>query len=116
MNFLTNVRGYFGAEVLVVPSNIFSSCVSFAFKLWVKMWLNCSRSSLGFLGMVALRIKTIIYCVKCLDNHWFISALLTDCGGLPSLVQGLNVLEIGCCVQRNCHSKKKAKDKKHTLG
>ena len=25
--------------------------------------------------MVALRIETIIYCVKCLDSHWFIDSI-----------------------------------------
>ena len=37
LDFLTNVSGYFGGEVWVVPSDIFSSCICFAFKLWVEM-------------------------------------------------------------------------------
>ena len=37
LDFLTDVSGYFGGEVLVVPSDIFSSCICFAFKLWVEM-------------------------------------------------------------------------------
>ena len=44
--------------------------------------------------MVALQIETIIYNYISVWIITGLSTLLTDCGGLPSLVQGLNVLEI----------------------
>ena len=73
--------------------------------------------------MVALRSQAIMDCVECLIITG-LSTLLTDCGVLPSLVQGLNELEIrlkamSSCVQSNCHFREtaeKAKEKKRTLG
>ena len=110
MDFLTNVSRYFGAEVLVVPGDIFSSCIFLRLSCGSKCSLIVAALFKAFLVWWRCGLKQLYTAL----NVWIVtglSTLLTDCGGLPSLVQGLNVLEIRSKVML-CTTKRSLKEEK----